>query len=325
MYESLERELQIAGARAEYDEHAKRILAHKIVLAHILVNSVPEFFGLEPMDVVNLIEGEPEVASVSVYPGETNDSENWKDKYNAPVITGSATENKIPNEGMVTYDVRFFVWLPGKKEKLKIIIDAEIQQDFYPGYDIVTRGVFYAARLLSAQLDTEFDAKHYNDIKKVYSIWLCMDTPLKVQNTITYIHLEKEAICGAPVDLGRYDLLGVVIVGVSGELVNESDGLRLHRFLGTIFSERLSVAGKKEILAREYDIVMSDEMERRAEDMCNLSEAIEARGEARGRAQGEKRVLALCIKMQEDNRLEEYLKAVKDEEHLCRLYEEYGL
>lgn len=289
------------------------------------MNSVPEFFGLEPTDVVDLIEGEPEVSSVPVYPGETNNSENRRDEYNAPVITGSATESKIPNEGMVTYDVRFFVWLPGKKERLKVIIDAEIQQDFYPGYDIAARGVFYAARLLSEQLDTEFDARHYNDIKKVYSIWLCMDTPLRVQNTITYIHLEKEAVCGLPVDLGCYDLLGIVIVGLSGELVNESDELRLHRFLGTIFSERLSVETKKDILAREYDIVMSDEMERRSEAMCNLSEAIEARGEARGRAQGEKRVLALCIKMQEDNRLEEYLAAVKDEEYLCRLYEEYSL
>ena len=321
MHESLEREMQIAGDRAEYDEHAKRILAHKIVLAHILVNSVPEFIGMKPEDVVNLIEGEPEVASVSVYPGMTNGSVYRKDGYNAPVITGSTTENKIPNEGTVTYDVRFFVWAPDKKEKMKIIVDAEMQRDFYPGYDIVTRGVFYAARLLSAQLDTEFDAEHYNDIKKVYSIWLCMDTPRRLHNTITYVHLEKETIGGPPVELGRYDLLGVIIVGLSGKLADEGDGLRLHRFLGTIFSEGLSVETKKEILAREYGLVMPKEMERRSEAMCNLGEAIEARGEKRG----EKRVLMLCAKMQEDNRMEEYLKAVKDEAHLYKLYEEYGL
>jgi len=81
------------------------------------------------------------------------------------------------------------------------------------------------------------------------------------------------------------------------------------------------VETKKEILAREYGLVMPKEMERRSEAMCNLGEAIEARGEKRG----EKRVLMLCAKMQEDNRMEEYLKAVKDEAHLYKLYEEYGL
>lgn len=46
-----------------------------------------------------------------------------------------------------------------------------------PGYDIVTRGIFYAARLISAQSGTEFTHSHYDDIKKVYSIWLCMNAP----------------------------------------------------------------------------------------------------------------------------------------------------
>lgn len=36
MHESLERELQIAGARAEYDEHAKRIMAIRLYLLTFL-------------------------------------------------------------------------------------------------------------------------------------------------------------------------------------------------------------------------------------------------------------------------------------------------
>ena len=42
------------------------------------------------------------------------------------------------------------------KERIKLIINVEGQKKFDPGYDIVTRGIFYCARMLSAQKDTEF-------------------------------------------------------------------------------------------------------------------------------------------------------------------------
>jgi len=70
--ESLKRELYAAGINAEYDEHAKKLLAQKIILAHILVSTVSEFAGMEPEHVVPLIEGVPEVSIVPVNPGETN-------------------------------------------------------------------------------------------------------------------------------------------------------------------------------------------------------------------------------------------------------------
>ena len=68
--EGLKREMYGADLRASYDEHAKRLLAQKIVLAHILVNAVSEFKGMEPEAVVFLIEIEPEISSVPVNPGE---------------------------------------------------------------------------------------------------------------------------------------------------------------------------------------------------------------------------------------------------------------
>lgn len=44
-------------------------------------------------------------------------------------------------------------------------------------YDIVTRGVFYCARMLSSQMGNEISAKEYDKLKKVYSIWICLDVP----------------------------------------------------------------------------------------------------------------------------------------------------
>lgn len=80
---------------AEYDEGAKWLLCEKIILAHILVYSVREYAGMNPWEVVDLIEGAPEVSAVRVYPGETN----------ATQIVGESTESVVPHEGKVTYDM----------------------------------------------------------------------------------------------------------------------------------------------------------------------------------------------------------------------------
>ena len=44
---------------AQYDSSAKRLIAHKIILARILVKTVEEFKGMDPLEVAALIEGLP--------------------------------------------------------------------------------------------------------------------------------------------------------------------------------------------------------------------------------------------------------------------------
>ncbi len=43
--------LNIAAAQAEYDEHAKNLLANKIILAHILAHVADEFRGMSPQEI----------------------------------------------------------------------------------------------------------------------------------------------------------------------------------------------------------------------------------------------------------------------------------
>ena len=61
-----------AGDKAQYDTRVKRLLAQKIILAHILVKTVDEFKGMKPEDVVKYIEGEPSISVVPVEPGLAN-------------------------------------------------------------------------------------------------------------------------------------------------------------------------------------------------------------------------------------------------------------
>ncbi len=51
-------------------------------------------------------------------------------------------------------------------ENVGIVIGIEAQKSFYPGYDLVTRGIYYAARMISSQMGVEFTGENYNQIKR---------------------------------------------------------------------------------------------------------------------------------------------------------------
>ena len=299
MDEQLKTDLNIADIMAEYDEHAKNLLAHKIVLAHILSGTVAEFKGMNPEKIVPLIEGEPKVSRIAVRPGETNKGRK---------ITGTSQESKIPNEGMITYDVHFYVFTPNHRERVKIIVDVEAQKQ-KPAYDLVTRGIFYNARQISAQLGTEFEIPRYNDIKKVYSIWICMNSPEYLENTAVEYAVHPQVLVGKVKDYGKYDLQSVIIINLSKKLAENREELYLHRFLGALLSPDLKTEEKMEILEGEYQIQTAGDMERRMNIMCNLSESIEEKGRAEGRA--EERV-ALALKMLRAGKAEDEILEFKE-------------
>lgn len=72
--------IQAADSEAQYDESAKRLLAQKYVLAHILVRTVEEFQGMEIEKVVSLIEGDPYISKVPVASRLTNKDRNVEGK-----------------------------------------------------------------------------------------------------------------------------------------------------------------------------------------------------------------------------------------------------
>ena len=192
---------------------------------------------------------------------------------------------KIPFlEGEIYYDIYFYVYLPDG-ELTKIIINVEAQNKYDEKYDIVTRAVFYCARMISAQHGTEFVNSNYQDIKKVYSIWICPNVPKRIEYTITGYSIAKKDICGEVPDEDYYDLLEVIIIRL-GKDKNRTKGNRLHGLLSTLLSGKIDVSDKKEILEREFDIETSVEVEGGLRTMCNLADEIEEDGIAKGRAEG---------------------------------------
>ena len=162
----------------------------------------------------------------------------------------------------------------------------EAQKEKPGSYDIVTRGIFYNARQLSSQLDTEFEIPHYNDIKKVYSIWICMNVPKYLENTAVLYDIQPHDLVGAVEKKGRYDILAVIEINLGKEPAKDSEELRLHRLLGTLLSPGLRPEEKMEVLKKEYGIKTTDRLRKGMRQMCNLSEAIEEQGIRRGIQRG---------------------------------------
>lgn len=95
-------------------------------------------------------------------------------------LVGFNTENQEVNEGLVRFDIVFYVWM--KNGLSQIIINVEAQKNEPSEYDILNRAIFYVSRLISSQKERDFKNSGYNDVKQVYSIWMCMNT----MNCIVY-------------------------------------------------------------------------------------------------------------------------------------------
>ncbi len=263
---------------AQYDNSAKRLIAHKIILARILVKTVEEFKGMDPLEVAALIEGLPYISAVPVEPGLTN-AVHFQ---NGQRLVGFNTENQELNEGLVRFDIVFYVRM--KDGLSQIIINVEAQKDEPGEYEILNRAVFYVSRLISSQKERDFENSSYDDIKCVYSIWICMNME---ENTMSHIHLTKGDLIGSYEWKGNLDLLNIIMIGLAKELPEHDETYELHRLLGALLSRELTVDEKLDIIGKEYDIPLEENFRKDMSTMCNLSQGVKEEGIAIGRAEGE--------------------------------------
>ena len=264
-----------AGDKAQYDTRVKRLLAQKSILAHILVKTVDEFKGMKPEDVVKYIEGEPSISVVPVEPGLANME---KTDAAGQRIVGLNTENAEINEGLVRFDIIFYVRMPsivGRKNGLsQIIVNIEAQKDEPTEYKILNRAIFYVSRLISSQKERDFVNTNYDDIKQVFSIWICMNMD---DNSLSHIHLTKDEMLKPCNWKGNLDLLNIVLIGITNEIPEHDEKYEMHRLIGALLSSELKEQEKLDIIEHEYNIPISQEFREDVRIMCNLSTGIEER------------------------------------------------
>ena len=262
-----------AGDKAQYDTRVKRLLAQKSILAHILVKTVDEFKGMKPEDVVKYIEGEPSISVVPVEPGLANME---KPDAAGQRIVGLNTENAEINEGLVRFDIIFYVRM--KNGLSQIIVNIEAQKDEPTEYKILNRAIFYVSRLISSQKERDFVNTNYDDIKQVFSIWICMNM---YDNSLSHIHLTKDELLKPCNRKGNLDLLNIVLIGITNEIPEHDEKYEMHRLIGALLSSELKEQEKLDIIEHEYNIPISQEFREDVRIMCNLSTGIEERATER--------------------------------------------
>ena len=123
MDKDIKKSISATDKDAQYDEKAKNLLGHKIILAHILVKTIDEFKGKNPKDAVQYIEGEPYISRVPVDAGSTN----VEKEQNGEKVIGLNTENSELNEGIAETIVKMY--RKGyEAEQISDILDMEVEE-----------------------------------------------------------------------------------------------------------------------------------------------------------------------------------------------------
>ena len=275
----------------QYDLAAKNVLSERSVAAYILKATVPEFKKANIKEIAEkYIEGDIQVSKVPVNPGKTNAAKRPKK------IKGLRNEAGDVTEGWITFDIVFHAITPDEGERIRLIINIEAQKTYSEAtlkYILTKRAVFYASRLISSQKETEFTGSDYSEVKKVYTIWICMESPTD-KSIINHYRLTEHNLVGKYKEpQENYDLINIVMVYLApGPVRNKTLAM-----LQVIFQETEKTAEEKsEILRKKFDIEVSAEMEEELRTMCNLSEGIYERGVTQGIAQGEENKTIEMIK-----------------------------
>ena len=311
-----------AADKKAYDAACKRLLADRRVLAWILKGSLQEYLDFDAGAIAEYcIEKEAQIGSVPVLPDrgpvksgggsgdphspekETRD-EQERSEDRPRSVYGITNEDTSATEGRIFYDIRFLSSVPKENHTARLMIDVEAQNKFYPGYPLLMRVIYYSSRMISSQHGTEFEKSHYEKIRKVCSVWVCLNPPGYRENTITRYQMQEEHVYGTVTEYRQhYDLMTVVMICLGeaekqGEIedgVKETDILpgkteaarnaqaALLRLLNVLFSVSLPPEEKSRILEEEFQIPKRKEMEEEMIMMGNLGQGIEDRALARGR------------------------------------------
>lgn len=174
--------------------------------------------------------------------------------------------------------------MPVTGAMIGLIINVEIQNDEKLLYYVVTRGLYYCARMLSAQKNRIFMHSDYQKIQKVYSIWICPYAK-NGKNTIASYDM-KEHVHFGDVDVPKeaYDKLETVVITMNADgIKSESE---LIRYLSLLLNREMPQEERVEALKNEYHIQVDDALREDVSKMCNYSDAILRMGDNKGLEQG---------------------------------------
>lgn len=277
---SLGKAIYTTQDNAKLDEAVKNLLSQKSILAYILKYAVREFSPYTLEEIIPMID-QIHVATIAVEPGETND-----------MITGETQESKVKGEGTVTYDIRFIATLPGggNPAEYNLVINVEAQAKQNLSYWVDTRAIAYGSRMISDQIGRNVKNSHYENLQKVYSIWVCMNCAQKDANTISEYGIREVNHVGNYTGNPRIDLISAIIIRLPKDDEwdkAKSPATNLTEMLSTLLSNKISPENKIETLEQKFGIEATEEIRQEVNNMCNYSSAVATEAFDKGQSDGQ--------------------------------------
>ena len=255
----------------KYDEACKTYFKYKETLAPILKYAIQELKDLTNEQIIECIDS---VSMSDMVPVSDVSAE----------IKNENQELSSVIEKTIRYDIHFRMKNPKLSTNdfmVYMFIDFEVQNDYRPknpSYKIENRMIYYMCREISSQLGILTQKTNYDDIRKIYSIWVCSENiPKKLQNTITRYHLARKDIIGCTdnceVDL---DLIEGIVIR-RGDMISDEN---IFEYLQSVFTSDITT------IKKYVDMDKHPQIEKEVAHMEGLGQSIYNKGVRQGIDQG---------------------------------------
>ena len=131
---------------------------------------------------------------------------------------------------------------------------------------------------------TEFINSDYDKIKKVYTIWICMEAPQGKSAINRYQLKEQHLLHRYKEPCQNYDLMGIIFVYLGNSKVKD----QLINLLDLMFKSSKNASEKITTLHNDFGIDLTQEGEGDLAVMCNLGEGLYEDGLIKGKEEGKK-------------------------------------
>ena len=280
---AIARSMEAFGDSPHYDAASKKLMSFKDVVAWILKLNTKEFADYDVSFIASNCISEVSVSEEAVHQDEPDRSGTLGGNERVTLLN---SESKSTSEGTVYYDIRLRARVPRDKRDVFLFINIEIQNEDKEKYSLVTRVLYYCARMVSEQYGTVFTSSDYQKIQKVYSIWISPNPEDKREkSSITRYRVSKEDMLGNSfINEADYDKMEVVVIKLGKDSEYSEDSIT--GLLSALLSSTMPLERRMEILSGIYRIAMTEEIEREVTKVCNLGDAIKEAGREEGREEG---------------------------------------
>lgn len=258
------------------DLESKRLLSNKYILGYLLAKYAKEYEGYIF----------PEIATRFI---EQNPLKLYLNRKNLPPRAYELDLEKASTEGKIIGDLFFSSAIPNPTPRTgdEILVDIEPQGSYDVGYSMPKKIAFIEAMRISGQQERLFTPPECQNLKPVYSFWICLNPPLYAQNRIRTSKMTLVSDSGleaAEVEdfLGNMDHSKRIEIFLGDR--DKTDNVVL-RLFDTIFSVDISLEEKVKILIEDFCIPVSDELKGDMNAVGEICSSYVKRGIQKGRLQ----------------------------------------